>query len=166
MKGVASGSAGLRSRLLPLLFGGAASLSLGAATPPQAAAPFQSIRLADVTIQIPIGFPYPVIVKPDSRRDSERRDVAVQFIAQGNDWASIYLDDRLLFRANNTRRNHRVEIEPGAYRLTITGVTRFDVWASGYLDVGREGSNLIVIRYGKGQGVRVSGDPYAWIPDE
>lgn len=154
-----------RSRLLPLLAVGTGLLTSGAALPTKTSDAIAPNQVADITIQVPVVLPgYPVIVVP--RRDrQERREVTLQFVAQGDDWASIYLDDRLLFRATNTRRNHSVELEPGAYRLEITGVSRFEVWDSGYLDVGRDDSNIVVIRYGKDNGIQAAGDPYAWIPD-
>jgi hypothetical protein len=118
---------------------------------------------ADLIINIPVIIPgYPVILIPQQEVEET---VTVRFIAEGNDWATIYLDDRILFRALNTRRNYAVELEPGAYRLQITGTTRFDEWGAGYLDVGRDDANLVVVRYSKTSGIRVSGDPFAWIPE-
>ena len=105
---------------------------------------------------------YPVILLPQGEVEET---VIVRFIAEDNDWATIYLDDRVLFRTLNTRRNYAVELEPGAYRLQITGASRFDEWGAGYLDVGRDDANLVVVRYSKTSGIRVSGDPFAWIPE-
>jgi hypothetical protein len=123
-----------------------------------------SLHLADITIQVPVVIPgYPVIVVP--RREVESA-VTVRFLAQGDDWASIYLDGRLLFRANNTRRDYTVQLDPGAYYLEVAGVTSFDRWDAGYLDVGRNYANVVIIRYGKDSGVQVAGDPYAWLPDD
>ncbi|MGF1521993.1 MAG: hypothetical protein ACFBSF_06695 [Leptolyngbyaceae cyanobacterium] len=153
-----------RSRLLAALAASATLLTTGATLPPESSAPLTP-QLADITINFPVVVPgYPVIVVP--RRDrEEEREVTLQFVAEGDDWATIYLDDRLLFRASNTRRNYSVTLEPGAYYLEITGVSRFEVWDSGYLDVGRNDSNIIVIRYSKDSGIQAGGDPYAWIPD-
>jgi hypothetical protein len=127
---------------------------------------FDGVQIADITIQVPVIIPggHPVIVYP-RRQDERDREVTVQFIAQGDDWAAVYLDGRLLFRASNTRRRYTVTLEPGAYHLEVTGVTRFEVWDSGYLDVGRDDSNIVVVRYGKESGVQVAGDPYVWIPE-
>ena len=156
----------VRSRLLPALTLTTACLSSGAALPPQASLSPTVPQVADIIIQGPIIIPnYPVIVVPRRQPRAAERDVTVQFLAQGDDWATIYLDDEPLFRAFNTDRNYTVELEPGAYRLEITGVSRFDVWGSGYLDVGRNDSHILVIRYGKDSGIRVTGAPYAWIPD-
>ncbi|RZM77174.1 hypothetical protein [Leptolyngbya iicbica] len=139
-------------------------LTTGATLPTATPIPARSLHLADITIQVPVVIPgYPVIVVP--RREVEP-SVTVRFVAEGDDWASIYLDGRLLFRANNTRRDHIVQLDPGAYYLEVTGVTSFDRWAAGYLDVGRNDANVVVIRYGKDSGVRVAGDPYVWLPDE
>jgi hypothetical protein len=145
----------------------AALLSLGAASPAPAPSslPSQSVDgwRAGLIIQIPVIIPgYPVIILPQPQVEER---VTVEFVAEGDDWATIYLDDRILFRALNTRRRYSVELEPGAYRLSITGTTQFDEWGSGYLDVGRADANLVVVRYSKTNGVSVSGDPYAWIPD-
>lgn len=118
---------------------------------------------ADLIINIPVIIPgYPVILLPQGEVEET---VIVRFIAEDNDWATIYLDDRVLFRTLNTRRNYAVELEPGAYRLQITGASRFDEWGAGYLDVGRDDANLVVVRYSKTSGIRVSGDPFAWIPE-
>lgn len=150
-------------RLLPLVAASAALTGTGAALPTQVTSS-NAAQVADITITAPIIIvpDYPVIVAPRRQR---RREVKVRFVAQGDDWATIYLDDRLLFRAANTRRDHEVTLDAGAYRLQITGVSRFDVWDSGYLDLGRNDTNVVVIRYGKQSGIRAAADPYAWIPD-
>jgi hypothetical protein len=156
---------GKRSRFLSFVLASVALTTTGATLPTVTPEPLQPITLADVSIQVPVVIPgYPVIIIP-RRRVEAQPDVLVRFIAQGDDWASIYLDGRLLFRANNTRRDYNLELEPGAYHLEITGTTRFDSWDSGYLDVGRNDSNIIVIRYGRESGIRVSGDSNVWIPD-
>ena len=154
------------AHLLPALVGSAALITTGATLPPEKPVQATTSQIADITIQVPIVIPggYPVIVVP--RRDREEaREVTINFVAQGDDWATIYLNDNLLFRASNTRRNYSVTLEPGAYYLEITGVSRFEVWGSGYLDVGRDDSNIVVVRYSKNSGIQVAGDPYAWIPD-
>lgn len=153
-----------RSRPLAWLAASAALLTTGATLPTSTPIRAQSLDLANITIRVPVVIPgYPVIIVPGGR--DIRPDVTVRFIAQGDDWASIYLNGRLLFRANNTRRDYTVTLDPGAYYLEVTGVTSFDVWDSGYLDVGRDDSNVIIVRYSKASGVRVAGDPYAWLPD-
>ncbi|MEM9120578.1 MAG: hypothetical protein AAGD09_22235 [Cyanobacteria bacterium P01_F01_bin.56] len=152
-----------RSRFGALVAAGVALTTTGATLPITKPIAVQPMQLADITIQVPVVIPgYPVIIVPRDRRD---REVTVRFIAQGDDWASIYLDGRLLFRANNTRRDHTVTLERGAYYLEITGVTRFEQWDAGYLDVGRNDTNIIVVRYGPTSGIRVAGDPYTWLPD-
>ena len=156
----------LRSRLLPALVASTTLLTTGATLPSKQSPTTVVPQLADITIQVPVVVPgYPVIVVPRRRDRDEEREVTLQFVAQGDEWAAIYLDNDLLFRAANTRRNYSVTLEPGAYYLEITGASRFEVWGSGYLDVGRDNSNIIVIRYGKNSGIQVAGDPYAWIPD-
>ncbi|MEM6521009.1 MAG: hypothetical protein AAF722_16950 [Cyanobacteria bacterium P01_C01_bin.70] len=154
-----------RSRWLALLAVSSAWLTTGASLPAPMPTQAQSLDLADITIQVPIVVPgYPVIIVPRRRREI-RREVTVRFIAQGDDWASVYLDGDLLFRAGNTRRDYTVTLNPGAYYLEIAGVTQFDLWDSGYLDLGRNDTNVVIIRYSKETGVRVAGDPYAWLPD-
>jgi len=153
-----------RSRLFAALAASAALFTTGATLPTTTPIRAQSLDLADITIRVPVIIPgYPVIVVPRDR--AIERDVTVRFIAQSDDWASIYLDGNLLFRAGNTRRDYTVTLDSGAYYLEVTGVTRFDVWDSGYLDVGRDDANVVVVRYSKDSGVRVAGDPYAWLPD-
>ncbi|MGD1860770.1 MAG: hypothetical protein ACFB0E_12460 [Leptolyngbyaceae cyanobacterium] len=154
-----------RSRWWALLAASAAWLTTGASLPNSIPTRAQSLELADITIQVPIIVPgRPVIVIPRDR-DGRRREVTVRFIAQGDDWASVYLDGDLLFRAGNTRRDYTVTLTPGAYYLEIAGITQFDLWDSGYLDLGRNDTNIVIIRYSKAAGVRVAGDPYAWLPD-
>ncbi|HEY9888538.1 MAG TPA: hypothetical protein V6D02_09070 [Candidatus Obscuribacterales bacterium] len=156
-----------RSRLLALLAMGTAVFTSGAALPPASAVaptPLQPLQLADITINVPVIIPgYPVIVVPGDRE--AQREVLVRFVAQGDDWATVYLNGRLLFRASNTRRDYVVRLDPGAYYLEITGVTRFEKWGSGYLDLGRNDASVVVVRYAKTTGIQVAGDPYAWLPD-
>jgi hypothetical protein len=104
-------------------------------------------------------WPYP---HPAPARRRQR--VRVVLDAQGSDWGAVYLDGRLIYRAYNHNRQETIYINPGGYRLEITGVARADVWASGYIDIGRNDANLLVIRFSKTGGVQVVGDPYAWIP--
>jgi hypothetical protein len=154
-----------RSRLVPFLAAGTAWFTTGASLPPApAAVPISSTLHADLIINVPVIIPgYPVIVVPRDR--TQRQKVRVQFVAQGDDWAVVNLNRRTLFIASNTRRNYAVELDPGAYYLEITGANRFEVWGSGYLDVGRDNSNIIVVRYSRTGGIQVAGDPYAWISD-
>ena len=96
--------------------------------------------------------------------ERERRDrVTVEFIARGDEWANVYVDGRRIFSPRNTNRRKRFTFREGAYEIKITGVDYFDIWAEGYLDVGRDDTNIIVVSFSE-RGIRVSGDPYAWIP--
>ena len=97
------------------------------------------------------------------RRRPVREQVTVEFIALGDEWANVYVDGRRILSAHNTNRRKRFTFPEGAYELKITGVDYFDIWAEGYLDVGRDDTNIIVVRFSE-RGVRVSGDPHAWIP--
>ncbi|MEO0351824.1 MAG: hypothetical protein AAF282_17430 [Cyanobacteria bacterium P01_A01_bin.15] len=104
---------------------------------------------------------YPVY----ERRQPVRRQVTVEFIAQGDEWANVYVDGRRIFSPTNyANRRKRFTFREGAYDIKITGADFFDVWAEGYLDIGRDDTNIIVVSFSERRGVRVSGDPYAWIP--
>lgn len=102
--------------------------------------------------------PYPVPIPTEQR-------VRVEFDALGTDWGAVYLDGRLIYQPHNFNRQHTVHLRPGGYRLEITGVVEFDRWASGYLDIGRDNSQIVVVRFSRTGGVSVSGSPYVWIPD-
>ncbi|MEM1240570.1 MAG: hypothetical protein AAGI45_12080 [Cyanobacteria bacterium P01_H01_bin.26] len=104
---------------------------------------------------------YPVY----ERRQPVRRQVTVEFIAQGDEWANVYVDGRRIFSPSNyANRRKRFTFREGAYDIKITGVDFFDVWAEGYLDIGRDDTNIIVVSFSERRGVSVSGDPYTWIP--
>lgn len=104
----------------------------------------------------------PVIV-PQSGSSYQR--VTLDFIAAGDDWSTVYLNGRPLFRTYNANRRQSISLPAGAYYLEFTGVVQSDCWARGYLDVGRNDSHVLVITFSKQGGVRVDGDPTAWIPD-
>ena len=89
--------------------------------------------------------------------------VTVEFVAQGSDWANVFVDGRRIFSPRNVNRRKRFTFNRGAYDIKITGADLFDVWAEGYLDVGRNDTSIIVVSFSE-RGVRVSGDPYTWIP--
>lgn len=89
--------------------------------------------------------------------------VIVELIARGDDWANVWIDGREVFQPRNFDRRKTVTLCPGAYRVIITGITRFEVWASGYLDVGR--TNVVRIAFSKDRGVEIAGDVNAWLPD-
>ncbi|MDA0269315.1 MAG: hypothetical protein O2890_15395 [Cyanobacteria bacterium] len=151
------------ARVFGLCTAGAALFTLGATLPaPEETALAETLR-ADLIINVPIVIPGQVIIV--NPREAVEPPVTVQFVAQGDEWAVINLDGRTLFIAGNTRRNHTVTLDQGAYHLEITGANRFDVWDSGYLDVGRGDASVLVIRYSQTSGVQVAGDPYAWLPD-
>lgn len=105
----------------------------------------------------------PVIIVPYPSPEEEQ--VRVEFDAQGSEWGAVYLNNRLIYRPHNFDRQETLYLPPGGYRLEITGVVRSDRWASGYLDIGRDTSRLVVIRFSKTDGVTVSGSPYVWLPD-
>ncbi|MEA5466723.1 hypothetical protein [Leptothoe sp. PORK10 BA2] len=99
------------------------------------------------------------------RRQPVQRQVTVEFIAQGDEWANVYVDGRRIFSPTNyANRRQRFTFREGAYDIKITGVDFFDVWAEGYLDVGRDDTNIIVVSFSERGGIRVSGDSNAWIP--
>ncbi|MBE9070023.1 hypothetical protein IQ260_25610, partial [Leptolyngbya cf. ectocarpi LEGE 11479] len=83
---------------------------------------------------------YPVY---ERRRRPVQQQVTVEFIAQGDDWANVFVNGRQIFSPRNVNRRQRFTFTEGAYDLKITGADLFDVWAEGYLDVGRDDSNII-----------------------
>lgn len=116
------------------------------------------IRRRPPVVIWPYPYPYP-------RPTPETETVRIEFDAQGTDWGAVYLDGRLIYRPHNFDRRKTIHLSPGGYRLEITGVVRSEVWASGYLDIGRDSSRIVVVRFSKAGGVSVSGSPYVWIPD-
>lgn len=106
-----------------------------------------------------------IIILPYPRPEPESEQVRIEFDARGDDWGAVYLNNRLVYRPHNFDRQETLYLPPGGYRLEITGVVRSEVWASGYLDLGRDSSRLVVIRFSKAEGITVSGSPYVWIPD-
>lgn len=123
----------------------------------QALAPDMAAIKQDIIIHGPVLWPYPA-------RPSEEK-VRVQFVAEGNEWGAVYLDDRLLYRPQNFNRRQEFRLERGAYYLHITGVDFTEIWASGYLDVGRNDSRALIVVFSQENGLQVVGDPYAWLPD-
>ena len=113
---------------------------------------------ADVIINAPI------IINRPRTAPVEDETVVIEFVAPGDEWANVSLNGRRVFEPRNINRRQRVEVEAGAYYLELTGFDRFEVWSTGYLDLGRNDSNIVVVTVSR-QGVRVSGDPYTWIPD-
>ncbi|MEM1255702.1 MAG: hypothetical protein AAGI69_24965 [Cyanobacteria bacterium P01_H01_bin.21] len=100
---------------------------------------------------------------PIYERRPARERVTVEFIAQGDEWANVFVDGRRIFSPRNSNRRKQFRFREGAYEIKITGADLFDVWAEGYLDVGRDDANIVVVSFSE-RGVRVSGDPYTWIP--
>ncbi|MEO0539368.1 MAG: hypothetical protein AAFZ80_00725 [Cyanobacteria bacterium P01_A01_bin.105] len=115
---------------------------------------------ADVVINAPI-----IIRSPRSAPASRDQTVVIEFVAPGDEWANVRLNGRRVFAPRNFNRRERIRVEPGAYYLELTGFDRFEVWSTGYLDVGRNNSNVVVVTISRRQGVQVSGDPYTWLPD-
>jgi len=131
----------------------------GATLVPPGAEEVQPQLRADIIINAPI------ILYPRDQLPQQR--VRVQFVALDDDWGAVYLDNRLLYRPGNFNRRQEFWLEPGSYRLEITGITRFEVWDSGYLDVGRDDAHVLVVTFSKQAGVvQVAGDAAAWIPDQ
>ena len=140
-----------------------ASLSLWPAVPPlPLASPSLPLANRVIIIDHPAPWPYPW---PQPYPQPPESRVRVEFDALGTDWGAVYLDGRLIYQPHNFNRQHTVYLRPGGYRLEVTGVVRSDRWASGYLDIGRDNSHLVVIRFSKTGGVSVSGSPEVWIPD-
>ena len=114
---------------------------------------------ADIIIHPPIIWPYPPTIR------APRRQIRVQFVAEGTDWGSVYLNQRLIYQPHNFNRRREFELDEGAYYLEVTGVARTDIWDSGYLDVGRDNANILIVVFSKTGGVRVIGADNAWISD-
>ncbi len=121
------------------------------------------IRRRPVVIQ-PSHIPSTIIIVPPHQRP-ETTQVRVELDAQGHDWGTVYLNGRVVHQPGNFNRRRTLYLPPGGYRLEVTGVVRSDRWASGYLDLGRDSSRIVVVRFSKTEGVTVSGSPYVWIPD-
>ncbi len=90
--------------------------------------------------------------------------VVVEFVARGEEWGDVWIDGKPVLQMRNFNRRQTVTLSPGGYRVVITGITSFDVWASGYLDVGQ--TNVVRLAFSKKGGVQVSPNPNVWLPDE
>ncbi|MEM9266358.1 MAG: hypothetical protein AAGA46_12605 [Cyanobacteria bacterium P01_F01_bin.13] len=132
---------------------------LCAIAPPLAIAPLAQANQIIIRYPTHEEYRYPVY----ERRRPVRQRVTIEFVALGDEWANVYVDGRRIFSPRNSNRRKRFTFREGAYELKITGADYFDIWAEGYLDVGRDDTNIIVVSFSE-RGVRVSGDPYAWIP--
>ncbi|MEM8806076.1 MAG: hypothetical protein AAGF01_08625 [Cyanobacteria bacterium P01_G01_bin.38] len=117
---------------------------------------------SDIIIRRSDRHSHPVIIRD---RIPEERRVVVEFVAPGQEWANVSLNGRRIFTPRNFNRRESFELEPGAYYLEITGFDRFETWSTGYLDIGRDDSNVVVVTFSREGGVRTSGDPSTWIPD-
>lgn len=123
------------------------------------------IRRQPIIIQQSPLNPTVIIVPPYPVPSSDTR-IRVELDAQGSEWGTVYLNGRVVHQPGNFDRQRTLYLPPGGYRLEVTGVVRSDRWASGYLDLGRDSSRLVVVRFSKTGGVSVSGSPYVWIPDQ
>ena len=98
------------------------------------------------------------------RNPCRYRQVLVEFVAREKDWGDVWINNRKIFEPRNINRQQTFTFCPGGYRLVITGMTKYDVWASGYLDLGT--SNVVRVVFTKNGIEQVEGDPHAWLPDE
>ena len=89
--------------------------------------------------------------------------VLVEFEALGKDWGSVWVNGEEVYRPKLYNRRQVFNLAPGSYRVVLTGITKYDVWSAGYLNVGRTGTLRVV--FSKTGGVEVQGDPSAWLPD-
>ncbi|MEM9164510.1 MAG: hypothetical protein AAGC54_15770 [Cyanobacteria bacterium P01_F01_bin.4] len=124
--------------------------------------PVLPVASSDVIIRRSDRRSHPVIIRD---RIPEERRVVVEFVAPGQEWSNVSLNGHRVFTPRNFNRRESLELEPGAYYLEITGFDRFETWSTGYLDIGRDDSNVVVVTFSRENGVRASGDPYTWIPD-
>ncbi|MBD2094630.1 hypothetical protein H6F90_05630 [Trichocoleus sp. FACHB-591] len=115
--------------------------------------------------QYPWGYPgYPhggniIIVQPQQVQPP----VLVEFDALGKDWGSVWINGEEVYRPKLYNRRQVLNLAPGSYRVVLTGITKYDVWSAGYLNVGRTGTLRVV--FSKTNGVYVQGDPSAWLGD-
>lgn len=115
--------------------------------------------------QYPWGYPgYPhggniIIVQPQQVQPP----VLVEFDALGKDWGSVWINGEEVYRPKLYNRRQVLNLAPGSYRVVLTGITKYDVWSAGYLNVGRTGTLRVV--FSKTDGVYVQGDPSAWLGD-
>ena len=123
--------------------------------------PWQATSQAQTTTNPPQQLQRPYSSSRCKGRDVQ--PVLVEFIARGDDWGNVWLNGKNLFQPRNFNRRYRINLCPKGYRVIITGTTKSDVWASGYLDVGK--TNFVRIAFSKNGGVEVSGDANAWLPD-
>jgi hypothetical protein len=89
--------------------------------------------------------------------------VLVEFDALGKDWGSVWINGQEVYRPQLYNRRQVLNLAPGSYRVVLTGITKYDVWSAGYLNVGRTGTLRVV--FSKTDGVYVQGDPTAWLGD-
>jgi hypothetical protein len=100
----------------------------------------------------------------DNPERCQSSKVVVEFVARGEEWGDVWIDGKPVLQMRNFNRRQTVTLSPGGYRVVITGITSFDVWASGYLDVGQ--TNVVRLAFSKKGGVQVSPNPNVWLPDE
>ncbi len=103
--------------------------------------------------------PPPIIVVPP--RD---RPVVVDFEALDKDWGSVWIDGQEVLKFRNFDRRQAVVLQPGAYRVVVTGTTRIDVWDAGYLDVTGD-ATVLRVQLAKGRRIAITNQPYVWLPD-
>lgn len=89
--------------------------------------------------------------------------VLVEFDALGKDWGSVWINGEEIYRPKLYNRRQVFNLAPGTYRVILTGITKYDVWSAGYLNVGRTGT--LRVMFSKTDGVYVQGDPSAWLGD-
>ncbi|WP_155967862.1 hypothetical protein [Kamptonema formosum] len=90
--------------------------------------------------------------------------VRVKFVARGEEWGDVWIDGKPVLQVRYFNGRQTVTLPPGGYRVVITGITSFNVWASDYLDVGQ--TNVVRVAFSKKGGVQVSPNPNVWLPDE
>ena len=108
------------------------------------------------------GYPDNTVIIIDPSEEIDQR-VFVEFAAEGKDWGTVWIDGDLAYRAKNFNRQQAVRLKPGVHRVIFTGVTKHDIWAAGYLNVGRASSLRVI--FSKTGGVYVQNDPTTWLPD-
>jgi len=108
--------------------------------------------------------PQIIILGPTYRLLPRQGRTLLELVALGDAWATVWIDGRSVFRPKNFDRRQVIELEPGAYRVVITGITRNQIWAAGYLDV-KQKTNILRLSFSETGEVQVQNDPTAWLPD-
>ncbi|MDV3352729.1 hypothetical protein D0962_24555 [Leptolyngbyaceae cyanobacterium CCMR0082] len=102
----------------------------------------------------------------DNHHDRAAREVTVEIVAQGDEWADVYIDNRRLFSPRTLNRSKKFQFEAGIYDIRVHSATNyFDRWVDGSLEISdaNGASSTVVLRFSETGRVRVSGRYHTWI---